>query len=192
MVTYEIWMKPRIRLSALLLVLGLTVPLFVLPSSLQGRVINHETTAGIEGVFVYARWFHSWSDGYGSRNSCPQASVVTTDANGAYSLPSGPLGLEPDILAYKPGLEEILDLATDAPRGGQIHRMAPLSSPSRRERDFVGIHHISACKIPHMRDVLTPLYRAADEEAAKLGIKGDFVKSLRFVDDEPDMKKGAR
>ncbi len=43
-----------------------------------------------------------------------------------------------------------------------------------------------------MRDVLTPLYRAADEEAAKLGIKGDFVKSLRFVDDEPDMKKGAR
>jgi hypothetical protein len=186
-------MKPRNLLFSTILYLGLSMPSTALPASIEGRVINHETTAGIEGAFVYVRWIHHGSDGLGSRTSCAQMTVVTTDANGAYSFPSGPWGTDPSIQVYKPGFEDLVNLVTDAPGGGEIHRLVPLSSPSKREDDFVAIRALVLCRIPRVAEVLTPLYQAADDDAAKLGLRGNFMRSLRFLSDVPaDTKKGAR
>ena len=180
-------MKPRTRSFALVLA-GLALSASAAPGVIQGRVVDDQTRSGVEGAFVYARWIRYGPDGFAGKDSCRQASVVKTDAGGAYSIPSGPWGTKVSVQAYKPGLEELA--ATDAAGGGKLHRMTRLSSPKRRQLDLIAMGGLFGCRIPDAPQVLTPLYQTAEDEAMRLGLSANLMQMLKLLDSTVVRKGG--
>ncbi|APV50807.1 hypothetical protein BWI17_14590 [Betaproteobacteria bacterium GR16-43] len=140
----------------------------------------------MQGTFVIAFTRIQGADLVGSRSSCVDLEVVQTDDQGRYRVTRGTaLNADRIIMAYAPGLEAEFD--PDSVTGKRMKRY--VGTDEARAASFSKYSSLLTCgPYREVREKLLPLFKALDEEHAKLkidrrfGAPNPFTSKIRSLD----------
>jgi hypothetical protein len=163
-------------------------------TTLEGRVTEHEGGKPVADVWVFATWWHQGADPVGSRTSCLRVEITRTDEAGRFSIPLPAFGAEPGVQVFKPKYKQYFakDTLPDAEiyaANRQVEVVPFAGTGEDRRQLYAAIHGLLRCRSDNVIQTVRPLYEAVDKEAAQLGVRGNFVKSLEWLQRDLDAER---